>query len=89
MKLNVTAFALAAGLLWGGAVLVVALANLAWPGYGRAFLELAASLYPGYHPGTGAGSAIVAALYGLVDGGIGGAVFAWLYNLIARARPAT
>ena len=86
MKLNVTAFALAAGLLWGGAVLVVALANLAWPGYGRAFLELAASLYPGYHPGTGAGSAIVGALYGVVDGGIGGAVFAWLYNLLATPR---
>jgi hypothetical protein len=89
MRLHITAFALAAGLLWGGAVLVVALANLAWPGYGRAFLELTASLYPGYRPGTGAGSAIVAALYGLVDGGIGGAVFAWLYNLVARPRANT
>ena len=39
MKLNVPAFALTAGLLWGGAVLLVALANLAWPGYGRAFLD--------------------------------------------------
>jgi len=86
MKLNVTAFALTAGLLWGGAVLVVALANLAWPGYGRAFLELTASLYPGYHPGTGAASVIVGGLYGLVDGLIGGAVFAWLYNLFSRPR---
>jgi len=82
MKLNVIALGLAAGLLWGGAVLVVALANLAWPDYGRTFLDLAASLYPGYHPG-GAGSAVVGALYGLVDGAIGGALFAWLYNLIA------
>jgi len=82
MKLNVIALGLAAGLLWGGAVLVVALANLAWPGYGRAFLDLAASLYPGYHPG-GAGAAVVGGLYGLVDGAIGGAIFAWLYNLIA------
>lgn len=82
MKLNVPAFALTAGLLWGGAVLLVALANLAWPGYGRAFLDLAASLYPGYHPG-GAGAAVVGGLYGLVDGAIGGAVFAWLYNLLA------
>ena len=86
MKLNVTAFALTAALLWGGAVLVVALANLAWPAYGRAFLELTASLYPGYHPGGGVGSAIVGALYGLVDGLVGGAVFAWLYNLLATPR---
>lgn len=86
MKLNVTAFALAAGLLWGGAVLVVALANLAWPAYGRAFLELTASLYPGYHPGTGAVSAMIGALYGLVDGTIGAAVFAWLYNALCPSR---
>ena len=86
MKLNVTAFGLTAGLLWGGAVLVVALANLAWPGYGRAFLDLMASLYPGYHAAGGAGSAIVGALYGLVDGGIGGMVFAWLYNAMTGLR---
>ena len=88
MRLNVTAFGLTAGLLWGAALLVVALANLIWPGYGRAFLDVTGSLYPGYHPGTGAGSAVVGALYGLVDGLIGGAVFAWLYNLLVRARPA-
>jgi hypothetical protein len=88
MKLKVTAFALAAGILWGGAVLVVALANLAWPPYGRAFLDLTASLYPGYHPGTGAGSALVGALYGLVDGTIGAAAFAWLYNILVGSRPA-
>jgi len=87
MKLNITAFALTAGLLWGGAVFLVALANLVWAGYGDAFLELAASLYPGYQPG-GFGAAVVAGLYGLVDGAIGGAVFAWLYNLIAARRPA-
>jgi len=28
--------------------------------YGRAFLDLSASIYPGYHPGTGIGSVIVA-----------------------------
>ena len=88
MKLNVTAFALAAGILWGGAVLVVALANIVWPSYGRAFLELAASLYPGYHPGGSVGSAAIGALYGLVDGAIGAAVFAWLYNVLVRPRTA-
>ena len=84
MKLKVTALMIAAGLLWGGAILVVAWANLIWPDYGRAFLELCASIYPGYKPGTGAGSVITGALYALVDGGIGGALLAWLYNLFAR-----
>lgn len=87
MKLDVRALALTAGLLWGAAVLIVALAHLIWPGYGGAFLDLTASIYPGYHPGTGPGSVVTGALYGLVDGTIGGAVFGWLYNTLARRRP--
>ena len=83
MHLNVKAMALAFGLLWGAAVLLVGLANMIWPGYGQAFLDLCASIYPGYSPGSGIGSVIVGALYGLVDGIIGGAVLAWLYNLCA------
>ena len=75
--------AVASGLIWGGAILATGLANMAWPGYGAAFLDLAASIYPGYHPGTGIGSVIAGALYGLADGAIGGAIFAWLYNLAA------
>lgn len=75
-----------AGILWGAAILVVGLANLVWPTYGRAFLDLAASVYPGYHAGFGLGSVVVGTLYGLVDGAIGGAVFAWLYNSLAGRR---
>ncbi len=86
MRCNITALTLTAGLLWGGAVLVVALANLMWPGYGLAFLDVIASIYPGYHPGAGAGSVITATLYGLADGAAGGAVFGWLYNLLTRPR---
>jgi len=86
MKFNIPALALTAGLIWGGAVLAVGLANLIWPGYGRAFLDLMASIYPGYRPGTGIGSVVTGTLYALVDGSIGGVVFGWLYNLLARAR---
>ena len=86
MKLNVTAFALAVGLVWGAAMFVVGAANLMWPGYGNAFLTLAASIYPGYRPGTGMGSVVMGTLYGLVDSTIGGAVLAWLYNLLAGLR---
>jgi hypothetical protein len=84
MKLNVAAFAAAAGIFWTLAVLTIATANLVWPPYGRAFLDLLASMYPGYHPGAGPGSVLVATLYGLVDGVASGALIAWLYNLAAQ-----
>ena len=87
MRLNLTAMGLTAGLFWGAAMLIVASANLIWPSYGRTFLDLAASVYPGYAPGSGAGSVITGTLYALVDGAIAGAVFAWLYNLLARVFP--
>jgi hypothetical protein len=82
MKLNVTALSITCAITWGGAVLFVGWANLAWPGYGRAFLDVTASIYPGYHPGSGAGSVVTGTLYALLDGAVGGAVFAWLYNFL-------
>ena len=84
MRFSAIALGLTAGILWGTAILVVGVANLVWPSYGRAFLELLASVYPGYRPGSGLASVIIGTLYGLVDGAIGGAVFGWLYNLIFR-----
>lgn len=83
MRLNISAMGMAFGLLWGGSILFVGAANLIWPAYGQAFLQLCASFYPGYAPGTGIGSIVTGTIYGLVDGGVGGAFFAWLYNLFA------
>jgi hypothetical protein len=82
MKLSVKALAIAFAIFWGAALFLIGIANLIWPGYGRGFLELMASVYPGYTVG-GFGSVIVATLYGLVDGAVSGAVLAWLYNLFA------
>jgi len=87
MRLNVIALSLTAALFWGAAILIVALANSIWPDYGRAFLELAASVYPGYQPTPAIGSIVTGTLYGLMDGAIAGAVFGWLYNLLARQLP--
>lgn len=86
MRFHVTAFSLAAGLIWGGAMLLAGLANVIWPAYGHAFLQFAESIYPGYHPG-GIPSVIIGTVYGLVDGAIGGALFAWIYNFLARRFP--
>ena len=81
MKLNVRAFALVFALLWGGlAMLLTGLANLVWPSYGRAFLDVMASVYPGYHATRNLAQVMIGTLYGVLDGGIGGALTAALYN---------
>ena len=84
MRLNVKALAIAAGLIWGAAVLVTGLAHQVWPGYGGAFLDLVASIYPGFHA-AGLGQVIVGTLYALVDGAGCGALIAWVYNVAAKA----
>ncbi len=62
--------------------------NVLFPPYGVAFLELGASIYPGYDGPAGFGSVIVVTLYAAVDGAVAGAVLAWVYNLVARSQPA-
>ena len=52
-------------------------------GYGQAFLDVMASVYPGYETTPTVGQVIIGTLYGLLDGALGGAAFAWLYNAIA------
>jgi hypothetical protein len=83
MRFNITALAITTGVFWGAAILLVSLANLIWPGYGNALLDVAASVYPGYQPGAGIGSVITGTLYALVDGAVAGGIFAWLYNFAA------
>jgi hypothetical protein len=80
MNLSIKALAVAGAVLWGGCFLLTGIANLAFPSYGVAFLELGASLYPGYAGPVGFGSVIVVTLYALLDGAVAGAVFAWVYN---------
>ena len=65
-------------------ILLIASANAIWPSYGTAFLDLAVSIYPGYHRGQAIGQVLTGTLYALVDGAIWGGAFAFLYNLLAR-----
>ena len=83
MKLSIKGLALASGILWGVAMLGMGLANLVWSGYGQQFLQTMASVYFGYHATRSIAGVIVGTLYGTVDGLLGGAVFAWLYNQFA------
>lgn len=84
MKLDIKAMAITLGLVWGAAILLVGIANLMWPNYGQAFLQVTASIYPGYTADASAGQLIVGTLYGLVDGAAAGVVIAWLYNVFVR-----
>ena len=80
MKLNIKALALSIAILWAFAVFIVGVANIMWPAYGVAFLQLLASVYPGYHATGSFGDLIVGILYALFDGLVGSLIFGWLYN---------
>ena len=84
MKLNIKALGLTAGIFWGASILFVALVGMMMEGFGKEFLEVVASIYPGYDATGGIGQAMIGTGYGLVDGFIGGAIFAWVYNLFAK-----
>jgi len=81
MKVNVKALGFTIALLWGGIVFLVGLGNLAFSGYGSAFLEVVASIYPGYQATPSIGDVLVGTLYALLDGFIGGLIAGWLYSL--------
>ncbi len=84
MSLNIKAAAVAVAIVSGGSFLLIGLLNLIFPSYGVAALELGASVYPGYHGASGFGSVLVVTLYGLLDGAVGGAILAWLYNMVVK-----
>ena len=84
MKIDVRALAISLALLWGGGIFITGIANLIWPTYGIEFLEMLASVYPGYQGTASFGQVLVGTLSGLLDGFVGGLVLGWLYNLFAR-----
>ena len=86
MKLNLKALMIAFAILWAGGVFIVGLANIIWPGYGKAFLLMLASIYPGYKASGQIGDMIAGSLYALVDGAIMGLILGGLYNLFADKR---
>ena len=82
MKLSAPALAITAAAIWGAAILVIGSVGLATPGYGEAVLSLVASIYPGYADTGTFADLLIGVLYALVDGLVGGFVFAVLYNKI-------
>jgi len=84
MKLHPRAMAYAMAALWGGGVFLVGLINLASRAYGLEFLELLASVYPGYEVTRTFGSVLVATGYALAEGAVSGWLLGWLYNRVLK-----
>jgi hypothetical protein len=80
MRFSIKGMAIASGLLWGCAMLLVGLANLALPTYGVTFLTMMTSVYPWFHSSHTIASVAIGAIDGTIDGAIAGCLFGWLYN---------
>ena len=80
MKLNVKALALSGAILWGAVILLITWWILLWDGSstGPTFL---AKVYRGYSITFLGG--LIGMLWGIMDGAIGGALLAWLYNRLS------
>ncbi len=84
-KLNVKAFTLATGMTWAISMLI-----LAWIsafGWGLRDVSVLAGLYIGYTPTFIGG--IIGALWGFVDGAVGGFLVSSFYNWIANRKKKT
>ncbi len=80
LKLNVKAFALTSGLVWGAGLFCLTWWMIAFDGSTHN-PTLIGRLYRGYTVSP-VGS-LIGLVWALPDGFIGGAIFAWLYNAIA------
>ena len=81
MKLDVRAFAIACGILSAVIMLTITWAYVL--AIGPTQWEFIARFYKGYSVSWLGG--IIGAVYGFVDGAVGGFAFAWLYNKLARS----
>jgi len=79
MKLNVKAFALTSGLVWGFGLFFITWWIIGFEGITRE-PTLIGRLYRGYSISP-LGS-LIGLVWGFFDALIGGAIFAWIYNLI-------
>ena len=81
MKFNIAAAAIAGGVGFAFALGISGILNMAFDGYGKAFLEVIASIYPGYKASGTAGDLVIGCFYAATDGIIAGGGIALLYNL--------
>jgi len=80
MKLDVKAFGLVCGLVWGGGLFLLTWWIMAFEG-ATGDITFIGRLYRGYSISP-AGS-LIGLVWAFIDGLIGGLIFAWLYNLLS------
>lgn len=81
MKFNIAAAAIAGGVGFVIALGIAGIINMFVEGYGIAFLDIMASVYPGYKASGTIGDLIIGCFYAATDGIIAGGGLALLYNL--------
>ena len=81
MRINVKAFALTCGLIWGFGLFALTWWVIAFDGITNE-VTLIGRLYRGYNISP-LGS-LLGLVWGFIDALIGGAIMAWLYNLISE-----
>ena len=81
MTLNVKAFALTLGILWGAAIFLATMWLLVMGGRGNT-IGMLGSFYIGY--GFSFLGAFVGLAWGFAHGALSGGIFAWLYNKLAK-----
>ena len=81
MRLDVKALALTSGIVWGAAIFLSTLWLIVFGFHGELMQKLD-HFYFGYD--VSVVGAFIGLAWGFVDGLVCGAVFAWLYNRLAR-----
>ena len=84
MKLNIKALAIASGLIWGVGVFLMPWWIMLFEG-ATGQPTLIGQVYRGFNISP-LGS-VIGLVWALIDGTVCGAVFAWLYNLLAAKIP--
>ncbi len=85
-RLDAISLGLAFGIMWGLGVFILGIMAMA-ADWGTEIVVLMSSVYLGFDPSI-AGS-LIGAAWGFVDGGVGGFLIAWLYNVILTRRQAS
>jgi hypothetical protein len=85
MKLDVKSIALTAGLFWGFGLLFITWWIIFFEG-ASGEITLIGKVYRGYN--ISFGGSLIGFVWAFIDGIIGGAIFAWLYNKISEKSSA-
>lgn len=84
LRLSICNLGMAVGIVWGVSAFLLAILSMHF-NYGTPVVRLLSSVYIGYV--STFGGAFIGLLWGFVDGFVGGALIAWIYNLCRCCCP--